>query len=475
MRAWLRQVTRVTVGMLFASSLGCSRCGSTSTLPSDPKQVEKVEARQSPGVIATAAAAPDATNGRYRQGFTGFQPSPDTKIYFVSSQGNDANDGLSPETPLLSPEAALALVRQGAPDWILFRRGDAFAGLGQLTLSGRSMKEPLLFGSYGESTERPRFLTGFNTKGSRGSPESIDYLAFVGLHFYQETADPDHPSFQGEPTGKGLVGWLQGSRGLWIEDCVFQNGQISFQAREFPISDLTLYRSQLIDAYDIKGKGQGIFANKVERLTIDECLLDHNGWEERVPGADASIYNHNVYVQTGSRNPRITESIVMRASSHGIQFRSGGVVEDNFFFQNPINVLIGGAPTDSYIGEGIVRRNVILEGVNMHSGERRGFSIQVGALTSGDVSDNIVADCKGTQCRELRIEPRYLGSNFVQAWGKGSEEGPVKVTLLDYAKTLGMKSLDEFYLALRQQSFFHYREELTARSINRYFREKLLN
>ena len=43
-------------------------------------------------------------------------------IYYVSTSGNDKNDGLSPETPLASPQGANKLAQEG--DVVLFKRGD---------------------------------------------------------------------------------------------------------------------------------------------------------------------------------------------------------------------------------------------------------------------------------------------------------------------------------------------------------------
>ena len=66
-------------------------------------------------------------------GWHNFEPSADTIIHYVSTDGNDDNDGLSPETAFRTPNRAKYALRSGYPDWLLFRRGDVFnMGLGHL-------------------------------------------------------------------------------------------------------------------------------------------------------------------------------------------------------------------------------------------------------------------------------------------------------------------------------------------------------
>src|ERR1041385_8421933 len=60
-------------------------------------------------------------------GWTVVQPSSGTIIYYVSSsQGDDANPGTSSAAPLRTVGAAVARLRDGKPDWLLFKRGDVW-------------------------------------------------------------------------------------------------------------------------------------------------------------------------------------------------------------------------------------------------------------------------------------------------------------------------------------------------------------
>src|SRR4051812_3980961 len=77
-------------------------------------------------------------------GWTVVTPSADTRIIYVSSsQGNDANDGLSAATPVktLVRGTAIMRTRTGFPDWLLLKRGDVFKegiGLSNWKSAGRS-------------------------------------------------------------------------------------------------------------------------------------------------------------------------------------------------------------------------------------------------------------------------------------------------------------------------------------------------
>lgn len=424
---------------------------------------------------------PDVNPPGLSGGFTQFFQSADTKVYFVSEDGNDSNNGLTKSTPLRTADKALSLVRSGFPDWILFQRGDQFSGLGQLKKSGRSMAEPLLIGSYGDAVERPRFQRGLSTTGGGGGPPSTDYIAVVGLEFYNHLADPENPNFSVNQN-REAVSWLRGTTGLWIEDCVFRFGQVNFQDLDgVAAKNVTLFRSQFLDSYSVTGHAQGLYASGTIGLTIDGCLFDHNGWNDAISDAESTIFNHNIYLQNGSPGSTLRHSIVMRASSHGLQFRPGGVVHGNFLFRNPINVLVGGGTNPDVGGvQGTVTDNVILEGVNMDSGESRGWGIDLENIDTSKttlVDNNIIAKCMGSMCKimDAGVAGVTYSNNTVQDWGNSSTPGPVPATLLDYAQSIGINSLDAFYAAVRTQSRSSWRTELSAPAITAYFQAEFAN
>ena len=147
------------------------------------------------GIFSSTANGP----APFGAGFTELKPSVDSRIIHVSSsQGNDANSGEDEANPVQSIARGKTLLRDGFPDWLVLRKGDTwYEGLGQWRKSGRSASEPMVVYSYGASNTRPLLKTGTNngltTDGSGGSPLSMNYLVFKGIHFYAHTRDPDSP------------------------------------------------------------------------------------------------------------------------------------------------------------------------------------------------------------------------------------------------------------------------------------------
>jgi hypothetical protein len=73
--------------------------------------------------------------------------------YYVSAQGNDAADGLSPSTPWLTMEKVNQTTFSPG-DAILFRRGDAWReGQALYGLSNGTPGHPIVFGAYGEGAK----------------------------------------------------------------------------------------------------------------------------------------------------------------------------------------------------------------------------------------------------------------------------------------------------------------------------------
>lgn len=406
-------------------------------------------------------------------GFTRFTPSADAKVYYVSADGSDDADGLSPRSALKTPAAALTHLRDGFGDWVLFRRGDTFGEeLGQLTRSGRSGTDPIVFGSYGEATQRPVLAGGFSTSGAGSAPPSTDYVAVVSLEFYHAAGNPDDPAFDPSSIDAHVL-WLRGTKGLLIEDCVFRFGAVSFQDFDgVPAENVVLRRTQILDNYSVVADkhAQGLFTGGTVNLKVEECLLDHNGWHADIPGAETTIFNHNIYLQNGTRGSSITDSIIMRGSSHGMQCRGGATVEGNFMFRNPINILIGGGNNPDPGGVvGMVRNNVILEAADMPTGQARGWGIELDNIQEATVAGNLNVDCKGTDCRGITFDiPNVVYSDNLEEL-TGSVDG----TLEEYARSIGLASLDEFYAELRKQSKFRWREDLTASAINAWFRQRI--
>jgi hypothetical protein len=314
-------------------------------------------------------------------------------VYVSSSEGNDRHDGLSPETARRSIQAGYALLRDGEPDWLLLKSGDVWEE-GELwwKKSGRSASERMVVGSYGEGP-RPRWLTGTKS-GITGNPNRrdafISNLVFRDLHFVQHKND-------GVQGGSGIA-LLNGWRDVLIENCKVEGYRVNlcFQAYLDGVrqSRIAVRRCVIVDALATnKAHAQGIFADGVDGLLIEENVLDRNGWGPETP--TANMFRHNIYIQSlvgddkGCTGVVTRGNISARAAATGFMQRPGGVVEENLLLQNPIGVQFGysGGPP---VG-GMVRGNVVIDGRDIGPGEPRAFGVWLTNVEGVTVESNIVA------------------------------------------------------------------------------------
>jgi hypothetical protein len=426
-------------------------------------------------------------------GFTDFEESVDTqKIYVSASEGDDANDGLSAENPVRTLAAGVALLRDGYPDWLLLRRGDVWEeSFGRWVLSGRSDAEPMVISSYGSGSTRPILATGTNTGlitvGGGGSPEHMNHLAFIGLHFHAHTRDPSSAAYT-EPAGADIVGfrWLRGTSGLLLEDCVFQSYIIGIVLQDFDqlgISNVRIRRCQILDSYSIDSHAQGLYAEGADGLVLEGCLFDHNGWNGQIHGAEGTIYNHNIYIQTNCRNVEAYNNIIMRGASHGMQLRPGGTVEGNLFVRNAIALLVGGDEPVPGGVEATVNNNVFLEGTDITPELPRGWGIELKNISSAVVARNIIAhlttDSPNAFSVHADAEPGNITyeNNLVYDWANGPLDTPGPFvdpnrSVATYnAKLGGPGTFEGFVTKVRGQSRQRWQWEYTAEPVITYIRE----
>jgi hypothetical protein len=346
-------------------------------------------------------------------GWTDFVASADTqKIYVSSSTGDDAKDGLTPDTAVKTIAVGVKLLRDGFPDWLLLRRGDTWKDqwLDRWKKSGKSPTEPMVVSYFGDmAAPRPRLNTG--VKGALTAYDSpnttvpVNYLAISGIHFYADKRDPASPTYDAAATGNEGVRWLTKTDGFLIEDVVleFYTGNITVQgSANKPQTNVTIRRSIITDAYNIDPlHSEGIYAELVDGLLIEQNVFDHNGWNADVPKGLKTTFNHNMYIQADCKNVVVQDNISARASSHGAQVRPGGKANDNLFVQNPLAMSFGlvfGAHASTPGGvTGEIAGNVILEGNDIgDSPLLRGFGIQLGNIVTAEVHDNVFAHNKSS-------------------------------------------------------------------------------
>jgi hypothetical protein len=331
-------------------------------------------------------------------GWTEFTASPDTRIVYVSSStGADTNDGLSPDRPKRTAAAGKAVIRDHYPDWLLFKRGDTWTDdpVGQWTKSGRSATEPILIGAYGDDPARPLFKTGtqggFWTKYGPNESTELRYVSLVGLEFWAHT-------YTGTTNSNGIF-WVMPGSDFLIEDCLVRgyNDNLSIQGQNNSagsgLRNFSMRRCVVVDAYSAgSGHSQGIFMSKTTGALIEECVFDHNGWSETVPGAPPTAFNRNLYLSRSNSNVVTRGNISARSSSEGLQQRSGGLCEDNLFLNNSAGVLFGQWQSSwpDEATSGVIRNNVILDARDIDTNPR-GHGIWVQRIDGVEISGNIVA------------------------------------------------------------------------------------
>jgi len=291
-------------------------------------------------------------------GWTVFQPTPDTQMIFVSSsEGDDANDGLSPENPLKTIETGFALLRDGNSDWLLLKRGDVwYESIGSITSgrlkNGRSPQQPTLIASYGASGGRPLLKVGDAGNGLRVAvkrPHKVRNLAVVGIHFYDEKGDPGSPEFvKDRDKGGAGISWLAPGENLLIEDCRFQylsggpiQGRAPWQGTpEDILKNVQVRRCVATHAWSSSGHCQGFFFSKIDGLLLEENVLDHNGYCYET-GDRPTWFNHNVYITIACDNVVARGNIIARGSTTGIYCRTNGILEGNLCMDNSPSLNLG--------------------------------------------------------------------------------------------------------------------------------------
>ena len=349
-------------------------------------------------------------------GWTVVGPSSDTRtIHVSSSSGSDSNPGTA-DRPVKSLAKGASLVRDNAPDHMLLKAGDSWTETLSWGKSGRSSAEPTVIGSYG-SGARPVIKSGSRT-ALEMSGGDIDHLVIQGIHVFAHTRDPNAGGFS-RSTGSYGIRFVSQTDGVLIEDCVIDQftNNVLFQGYGGTQNNVKLRRNVISDAYGLEGKSQGLYAADVNNLLLEENVFDHNGWNGSVSGANATALSHNAYIAGDSDNVTVRGNIFADASSHGLQARAGGNIQDNLFIRNPIHLsygLVAGSQIKAGGVSGTVSGNVFTETRSI-SGSARGWAIELGNIKSATVRDNIITDDGGNGAAAISLG---FGSNVTNA-GQG--------------------------------------------------------
>lgn len=386
------------------------------------------------GVAAVRRAVIDTLENRQLMsvsmvnGWTEITPPAGAKtVYVSSSSGSDSNNGLSPSSPVRSISRGESLMRSGAGDQLLLKRGDTFhESFGYWGISGKDANNPTLIGAYG-SGSRPLISTGAKN-GFNTSFGGLNNVAIIGLHF--------KASNRGSAVPDGIVSTGKTNNFL-IEDVKVEGYRNNIDFEDFfgRISNLKIRRSIVIDSWSRGSHSQGFYADGVHGILLEGNVFDHNGWGN---GAGQTMFNHNAYITAKGSGLTAIDNIFSNASAHGLQARVGGTVTGNAFINNGVHLsygLVNGSGI-VYAGgvSGTVANNIFYGGHNIGSAPA-GVGIELSNIRSATVSGNLfqigvqstpnpaiaISNIQGTTNRAaaVGIQSLNITGNTVYAWNQG--------------------------------------------------------
>jgi hypothetical protein len=424
--------------------------------------------------------APTATDGvefglEDRVGWSSLMPSTDSRMVHVCSSGDDGNAGTL-NAPLKTLSAAYLKLRNNSADWLLLCAGGVWQDqtIGRYDvypngsivdawdISGRSPSEPIVVTSYGVGP-RPQILIGANRVGVRFQADMISNVIMQDLDFYAPQRDPENLAYTFENgSRKGALGIRIYGRfsNLTIEGCSFSHlsGAIAAEnANPAEPSELLRLRRNIflktymskLDPCDLADQGQcgshssGLFVGSgIRNVLLEENIFDHNGWHSTINGAQATIFNHNVYIASGVENVVSRYNFFARGAATNLQQRPGGVAEYNISIDGSLGITFGHRDTlpDKYNRppcSGIMKGNLVLgskdvtgtalssNGVTRSVREPRGFGLVAGTCDGLVIEDNIVSqlgsDSTGSIYGiylDMRLMRTEIKNNTVKNWSK---------------------------------------------------------
>lgn len=320
-------------------------------------------------------------------------------IYVSSQAGDDANPGTL-ESPLKTlPKAVqlLAVTAGKTTDDLFLARGGTYDAPLPL-VSGPSTDDLYTVNAYG-SGPRPVVLCRIKRAVS-APPKSWQNARVSGLDFYGigddlqsgEPYAPVAPRIGATFERAAPVGNVE------FTDCRSRFVEWIFQ---YPQGDgngaVVLRRCVILDSYEANTLRQGLYTSGMG-LLLDECVFDHNGWHETVPGAGAIIYNHNAYL-SHARDTTVRNCLFLRASSIGLKFTANEVgaarnliVDGNVFIEGEVGVSIGGnvSLAGRFVAPQVTNNAFLHLGRTVPTNRALGWGIEIRDWDGGECSGNIM-------------------------------------------------------------------------------------
>jgi len=361
------------------------------------------------------------------QGFTELPDLPaGARNVYVSAEGDDGDDGLTPEHAKLTFAAGYALIRDGVGDRLLLRRGDGFDVPDRPFLweqSGASASAPAVLGAYGQGP-RPILRSGdesaLQLTAGYHAGHSLAHVMVMDLDIMAEKRDPSSPSFDSSsntgPTAI-VIGASDIQASVEAEDVLIEGCRIQWFAFGInPQGDLTMHpnidirirRNVLSNIYcgSTANCSNAIYAEGTKGLLIEENLID-SMMLGQVPGAVPSDMNHSIYGQSDTTDVVVRGNIFARVPDAGM-LRGGGEYSGNLAIRAGIGLTAGfifGGATPVTGGVSItVTGNAFVDASDISPGLPRGTGLIVGNIQSGVISDNILMhDARGNPTTGVAI------------------------------------------------------------------------
>jgi hypothetical protein len=356
-------------------------------------------------------------------GWTVFTPAAETRIVYVSStSGNDGSGkvykssdsviGKDPRNPKGAVKAfktfaaAYKHTREGAPDWILLKRGDTFYG-SVAVRSGKSQTEPFLLASYGTDGALPLVKAG-DERALEICCKSFNDIAIQGIDFFAHTRDFGSPEFSSSAGGSGIYTYVEHGhrgKGLLIEGCKFRFFTGNYIQTDGSLTNVVFRRNLVLDSYSTESHSQGLYARNAS-LVVEGNIFDHNGWyrqqasdklDNRKHG-QATMFNHNTYFQD-TKNVVFRNNIFLRPASIGTKWTANNgkastrniEISDNLYVDGEIGISMGGNKRGPLRFKNIRIQDNVLLNIGHSKPTNRDFAWYLDLLDwdQGEVSGNM--------------------------------------------------------------------------------------
>ena len=258
------------------------------------------------------------------------KPKDGGKAYYISNDGDDTNDGLTPETAMKTFLAVKGKVKSG--DIILFRRGDIFRGQ-------MSMIEGVSFGAYGSGI-KPRIYGSVDgtegewvetsTKGVYTYSKGATYANIV-FNNGEKVSRPVHS--MAELTKAPLNVFYNGRINIYCPD---GNPKDVFDSIEI-VSDYTLFRA--VEGYTRDVTLQNlclmyagthcVATGDAENVTIEGCIMGYCGGRDLFMSSTTISLGNCVEIWARGVNVNIHDNYFFQAYDTGITHQ-GPTNADNF-------------------------------------------------------------------------------------------------------------------------------------------------